>query len=368
MVRFVMVRCLLLALCMVVSGFAGDEQFNGTWVIDAEPPHARALWLRITGAGTDQLAGRLVGGVAGRAQALIDAKIVDGELSFRSERYLEDSKRWLRATTSVRVVEDDPHGKDHLHGKDDPHGKHKLPGGDRPPSGDKVGRDKVDKDTARGGYRLHGTTRRDGDEIKDEIKWVGRPSEAVADRDDGSWREGEPVVLFDGKDLSAWHGQSAGGEKTWRVDTKILRNSDHGDMLVSNERFWNFKLHVEFNVAPHSNSGIGLRSRYEVQILDDHGQPASIHGNGAVYSTIKPSLNASLPADSWQTFDITLIGRDVTVVLNGKTTIDKQVIEALTAIATDSNEREPGAITLQGDHGPIAFRSIVVTPLVKPER
>ena len=212
---------------------------------------------------------------------------------------------------------------------------------------------------------MHGTTRRDGDEIKDAIKWVGRPSEVVADRDDGSWREGEPVVLFDGKDLSAWHGQSPGGEKTWHVEKGILRNSNHGDMLVSNEKFWNFKLHVEYNVAPHSNSGIGLRSRYEVQILDDHGQPASIHGNGAVYSTIKPSLNASLPADSWQTFDITLIGRDVTIVLNGKTAIDKQVIEALTAIATDSNEREAGPITLQGDHGPIAFRSIVVTPLVK---
>ncbi len=365
MVRFVMVRCSLLALCMVVSGFAGDEQFNGKWVIDAEPPHARALWLHVTGAGTDQLAGRFVGGVAGRSQPLIDAKIVDGELSFRSERYLEDSKRWLRATTSVRVVEDDPRGEDDPHGKDDPRGKHKLARGDRPRSGDKVSGDKVGRDSAHGGYRLLGTTRRDGDQIKDEIKWVGRPSEAVADRDDGSWREGEPVVLFDGADLSAWHGQSAGGEKTWRVDKRILRNSDHGDMLVSNEKFWNFKLHVEYNVAPHSNSGIGLRSRYEVQILDDHGQPASIHGNGAVYSTIKPGLNASLPADSWQTFDITLIGRDVTIVLNGKTTIDKQVIEALTAIATDSNEREAGPITLQGDHGPIAFRSIVVTPLVK---
>ena len=310
-----MVRYFLLALSMVVTGFAGDEQFNGKWVIDAEPPHTRALWLKVTGAGTDQLAGRFVGGVAGRSQPLVNAKIVAGELSFLVERYLESSKRWTRATTTVRIA----------------------------------------------GAKLHGVTQRDNG----KIKWVGRPSEAVADRDDGSWRAGKPVVLFDGKDLSAWHGQSPGGEKTWHVDKGILRNTDEGDMLVSNGKFWNFKLHVEYNVASQSNSGIGLRSRYEVQILDDHGKPASIHGNGALYSTIKPSSNASLPADSWQTFDITLIGRDVTVVLNGMTTIDKQEIEGLTAIATDTNENEPGPITLQGDHGPIAFRKIVVTPMMR---
>ena len=310
-----MIRYSVLAFGMVVTAFAGDEQFNGKWVIDAQPPHTRALWLKITGAGTDQLAGRFVGGVSGRSQPLVNAKIVDSELSFLVERYLESSKQWRRATTTVRVV----------------------------------------------GDKLQGATQRGNG----EIKWVGRRSEAVADRDDGSWRSGEPVVLFAGRDLSAWHGQSPGGEKTWHVDKNILRNRAKGDMLVSNEKFWNFKLHVEYRVAPHSNSGIGLRSRYEVQILDDHGEPASIHGNGAVYSTIKPSSNASLPADSWQTFDITLIGRDVTVVLNGKTTIDKQEIEGLTAIATDTKENEPGPITLQGDHGPIAFRSIVVTPLVR---
>ncbi len=84
-------------------------------------------------------------------------------------------------------------------------------------------------------------------------------------------------------------------------------------------------------------------------------------------SKSREPAETSLPAASWQTFDITLIGRDVTVVLNGKTTIDKQEIEGLTAIATDTKENKPGPITLQGDHGPVAFRSIVVTPLVRQD-
>ena len=86
-----MIRYWILAFGMVVTAFAGDEQFNGKWVIDAQPPHTRALWLKITGAGTDQLAGRFVGGVSGRSQPLVNAKIVDSELSFLVERYVESS-------------------------------------------------------------------------------------------------------------------------------------------------------------------------------------------------------------------------------------------------------------------------------------
>jgi hypothetical protein len=66
-----------------------------------------------------------------------------------------------------------------------------------------------------------------------------------------------------------------------------------------------------------------------------------------------------------QTFDIRLVGRDVTVVLNGKTIIDRQAIEGFTAVATDVEEASPGPITLQGDHGSVEFRKLVVIPLVK---
>ena len=93
-------------------------------------------------------------------------------------------------------------------------------------------------------------------------------------------------------------------------------------------------------------------------------RPPNKHSNGALYARIAPSENASKPAGQWQTYDIRLVGRQVTVALNGKTVV-KGEIEGLTAIAGDSNEAAPGPIYLQGDHGPVEFRNIVVTPLVK---
>ncbi|HSW49486.1 MAG TPA: DUF1080 domain-containing protein, partial [Bryobacteraceae bacterium] len=105
--------------------------------------------------------------------------------------------------------------------------------------------------------------------------------------------------------------------------------------------------------------------RYEVQIQDDYGKPPSIHSNGALYSRIAPSVNACKAAGQWQSFDITLIGRDLTVVQNGTKIIDRQAVEGLTAMGHDPNEGEPGPLSLQGDHGPVEFRNIVLTPLVR---
>ncbi len=297
------------------AAFGGDAGFNGKWAIEAKPPHHRAMWLEVTGAGGDEIKGRFVGGVGGRSQPLLDAEIQDGVLHFRVQRYFEQSQTWAKATTTVRLT----------------------------PSG------------------IEGTTRREGGP---EIDWAGRRSDVVDDRDDGSWKPATPVVLFDGRDLSAWRS-TVGKDGKWIVEDGVLRNQGDAPNLVSNEKFANFRLHLEFRVAPGSNSGIGLRSRYEVQILDDFGQPPSIHGNGAVYSTIKPSANASLSAESRQTFEITLIGRDVTVELNGNVIIRKQTIDGLTAMATDAREADPGPLVLQGDHGPIEFYKIVVTPLAQ---
>jgi hypothetical protein len=70
----------------------------------------------------------------------------------------------------------------------------------------------------------------------------------------------------------------------------------------------------------------------------------------------------ALGPDKWQSFDITLIGRMVTVVANGKTIISNQEIPGITGGALDSKEGEPGPIYLQGDHGPVAYRNIVLTP------
>ena len=303
---------LLLAACSD-GGPASDEALNGRWVIDVtNVSAARPMWMEVrNAAGTPE--GVLIGAAAGRTQPFLDAEVRDGALRFRVERRLDDG-RVISATTSSRVVDGE----------------------------------------------LRGATIRD----KQKLEWVGRRVPVITDKDDGSWREEAEVVLFDGSDLVGWHGWRPGRESGWSVNNGVLRNSDNADLLVSNDTFWNFKLHVEYRVAAGSNSGIGLRGRYEIQILDDHGKEASIHGNGALYSRIKPRVNASNPPDEWQTFEMILVGRDLTVVLNAETLIDKQTVKGLTALAIDSHETEPGPVVLQGDHGPIEFRRIVVTPLV----
>ena len=305
----------VLLLGFMATTFASDANFNGKWAMEAKPPDRKAMWLEVRGAGAGDIQGRFVGGVGGRSQPLLDAEIQDGVLRFRMERYFEQSQTWAKATATVRLI----------------------------------------------GTGIEGTTRRDGGS---EIHWAGRRPDVVDDRDDGSWKPATPVVLFDGRDLSGWRS-TAGKSGKWLVEDGVLRNQGDAPNLVSNEKFSNFRLLMEFRVAPGSNSGISLRSRYEVQILDDFGEPPSIHGNGAVYSTIRPSVNASLSPESRQTFDITLIGRDVTVELNGKVIIDKQTIDGLTAMATDAREADPGPLALQGDHGPIEFYKIVVTPLAQ---
>jgi hypothetical protein len=196
-------------------------------------------------------------------------------------------------------------------------------------------------------------------------KWVGVRAPAISDKDDGSWHDGRTVTLFDGTSLAGWQAVGGGAPSGWSVADGVLAGNGQANDIITAEKFWNFALHVEFKVAPHSNSGVGLRGRYEVQVLDDYGRPPNSHGNGALYSRIKPVENASKPANEWQTFDIRLVGRQVTIALNGKTIIDKGVIEGLTAIAADSAEATPGPIYLQGDHGPIQYRNLRLTELTR---
>jgi len=114
-----------------------------------------------------------------------------------------------------------------------------------------------------------------------------------------------------------------------------------------------------------SNSGIGLRGRYEIQILEDYGKPPNTHGAAALYSRIAPSVNASKPAGEWQSYDIRLVGRTLTVVHNGTKVLDKVEVDGLTAIANNSDEAEPGPFIIQGDHSYVEIKSFLVTPLVK---
>jgi hypothetical protein len=176
---------------------------------------------------------------------------------------------------------------------------------------------------------------------------------------------GAPITLFDGKTLDGWKLRDAKKKNGWAVvngELAVVEPKDNAD-LVSEQAFQDMKLHLEFNVDPKSNSGVYVRGRYEVQILDnpDPKMALDAHGCGGVYSRIAPTVDATKPAGEWQTLDIEAVGRQIRVILNG-TKIVQGILEGVTGGALSPFEGEPGPLMLQGDHGKVRFRNIVVTP------
>jgi hypothetical protein len=173
---------------------------------------------------------------------------------------------------------------------------------------------------------------------------------------------GKPVELFNGKDLSGWH-ESKAGPPDWSARDGNLVSPGNGPELISDRKFKDFKLHVEFNCGKDANSGVYLRGRYEVQIeTESQGEPPS-HHTGGVYGFLAPSPELPRSPDVWQSFDITLVGQSVTVVQNGQTVIDHRDIPGITGGALDSHEGDSGPIYLQGsEKGHVLFRNITLTP------
>jgi hypothetical protein len=309
-------RTLLLAVMAVapITALAANAKFDGRWDITVtnEPRH-RAWWLEINGAGSAKPTGKFVSAYSGDLN-IIDQIEIDGD-----------------KLTFIFNAE-----------------------GNRP----KI----TFKARLAGGKLVDGTVEDNGRPRQQQ--WTGVRAPVIKDKDDGSWKKGKPIDLFNGKDMTGWKGQVPGKALGWTVKDGVLTNTPAANNLIGEQSFWNFELHIEYRVGPKSNSGVGLRSRYEIQILEDYGRPTSTHTNGALYSRIPPSENASKPAGEWQTFDIRLVGRHVKVVLNGKKVVEGE-IEGLTAVAVDPNEGQPGPLILQGDHGSVEFRKIVLTPLTK---
>jgi hypothetical protein len=208
----------------------------------------------------------------------------------------------------------------------------------------------------------------DGDNLRGEttddkgrrLTWTGRRAPSLQREHPPRW--GEPVELFNGKDLSGWKPRSAAAKNGWGVREGVLVNAIAGTDLVTERKFEDFQLHAEFRYPKGSNSGIYLRGRYEVQIEDNYGQEPESHRIGGIYGFLTPSDNAARRPGEWQTFDITLVGRVVTVLLNGERIIDRQTIPGITGGALDSDEGSPGPVLLQGDHGPIEFRKVTLKP------
>ena len=195
-------------------------------------------------------------------------------------------------------------------------------------------------------------------------QWTSRRAPALKRTSLPNW--GSPIPLFNGKDLTGWHEDKPGASPVWRVENGLLVRPDRGPELINSSKFEDFKIHVEFNCGPMSNSGVYLRGRYEVQIETDSASDPPSQRMGGVYGFLAPLPEPARKPGEWQTYDITLIGRVVTVVLNGQTIIDNKEIPGITGGALDSHEELPGPIYLQGrEKGRVMFRSIIITPASK---
>jgi hypothetical protein len=206
------------------------------------------------------------------------------------------------------------------------------------------------------GQKLQGTMKANGK----THAWSGVRAPLLERKGEPQW--GEPVALFNGKDLTGWTTQNPKDENQWTAEMGVLRSAKSGANLKTLEKFTDFKLHIEFRYPEGSNSGVYLRGRHEVQISDDKGHQPNSHLFGGIYGLLRPNAMAAKSPGEWQTYDITLVGRMITVVANSETIICNQLIPGITGGALDSNEGDPGPILLQGDHGPVDYRNIILTP------
>jgi hypothetical protein len=318
----------LLALVILApTAEAAESDFNGRWDIevlakaaDIQFTTTKAWWLGIAGAGTPEMKIQFVGSPDGSLDDITEAKVEGNVLHFS----------WTpRAHNGVP-----PDPKERL--------EYEVKYVNGVLDGKMAGSAGV-------------------------LGFRGTRAPEINEHDDGTWVEGKPITLFNGKDLKGWTGVDTPKAEGWSVENGILTGKGQADDLITVAKYWNFILRAEYKLAEKSNSGIGLRGRYEVQIASDFGRPPNMHGTGALYTRVMPSVNAGKAPDEWQTFEIRLVGREVTTTLNGQRLYERGVIDGLTGIAFDPFEGKPGPIELQGDHGSVEFRNLVLIPLTQPK-
>jgi hypothetical protein len=176
------------------------------------------------------------------------------------------------------------------------------------------------------------------------------------------------IPLFNGKDLTGWRLRNAQGPNGWKVIDNVNVNTPPSTDLQTVDEYYDFQLQVEFKVTEgDGNSGVYMRDKYEVQIFNSFGKPAVDTGCGALYKKIAPSVNASKPSGEWQTYDITFIGRRLTVMHNGQKVLDNVDVGPMGTGAASNRADGPGPLRLQGDHEAVSFRNIRIRPLSKEE-
>lgn len=205
--------------------------------------------------------------------------------------------------------------------------------------------------------------------------FIGRRTPAMPPAPDlSAVQYGVPINLFNGKNLDGWRIINPDQPNGFKAEDDILvtdpvqpENGDHlyyGNLRTDQE-FEDFNLKLEVNIPKENNSGIYLRGIYEVQVYDSYQKPLDSHHMGALYSRITPTVSAEKPHDTWQSVDITLCDRHVTIILNGIKIIDNKPVLGPTGGAISPDVMAPGPIYLQGDHGNVLYRNIVLTPIVK---
>ena len=201
-------------------------------------------------------------------------------------------------------------------------------------------------------------TQKQGDET---VALTGVRAPELKSSEPKTWSK--PESLFDGKDLNGWEPVGNGAQSHWVVKDGDLLNEVRGANLRSTRKFNDFKLHFEVNCPEPANSGFYLRGRYELQLeYEANGTEPPERSMGSIYGRIAPSRELPRKPGEWETFDVTLVGRTVTIVRDGVMTIDHREIEGITGGALDANEGEPGPFYIQGDHtGGLKFRNITVS-------
>lgn len=184
---------------------------------------------------------------------------------------------------------------------------------------------------------------------------------------------GNSIKLLNSKNLNGWKLLNPEKTNGFSVVDGVLQNNPvhvegkkirYGNLRTEQE-FEDFNLKLEVKVPAHSNSGVYLRGMYEIQVRDSYGEELDSHNMGGLYSRVTPSQNAEKRADEWQTMDITLCDRHVTVILNGKLIIDNKPAYGPTGGAMSPDVFKAGPIYLQGDHGKIFYRNMILTPIIK---
>jgi len=183
---------------------------------------------------------------------------------------------------------------------------------------------------------------------------------------------GEPIdLLKDG--LDGWKSMNASAKFGWKFKDGVLSNElgfkpdgswagGGANLMTKRADFYDFNLEYDVRVPKKSNSGVYLRGRFEIQVVDSYGQQVNEHNMAAYYGRVVPSVAAEKPAGEWQHVSVTLYREHLTVVLNGVTIIENAPVVGVTGGAIDANLYAAGPIYLQGDHSDADFKNMILRP------